>query len=159
VVRDGPARASRRAPFRLEHERRPVPDALDEAARQTAGAGRRRTRVAGKDLELEGRAAAVEGQDDHGADTDERYRFGNFGFDAGQRARGSCDDWSAVVSLRTATVAVFCRRRTRAVAGSSRGGWPAFFDRRDGFALFLAGIHTSQGVVWQIGTWITVPPH
>jgi hypothetical protein len=39
------------------------------------------------------------------------------------------------------------------VVKSSRGGRPAFFDRGDGFALFLAGIHTSRGVAWQIGTW------
>jgi hypothetical protein len=85
--------------------------------------------------------------------------LGNFGFDAGQRARGSCDDWSAIVSLRTATVAVFCRRRTRGVVESSRGGWPALFDRSDGFVLFLAGIHTSRGLAWRMGTWISGSSH
>jgi hypothetical protein len=156
VVWDGLALASRRAPFRLEHERRRVPDALDEASRQAPHTRRPRTGVAGKDLEFERRAAAVEGQDDHGSGGDGRYRLGNFGFDAGQRARGSCDDWSAIVSLRTATVAVFCRRRTRGVVESSRGGWPAFFDRSDGFALFLAGIShlPRRGVA--MSTWISV---
>ena len=58
-----------------------------------------------------------------------RYPFLNFGFDAGQRARGSWADWSIMVSFRTAACAVFCRRRTRGASGLDTGGRPAFFDR------------------------------
>jgi hypothetical protein len=52
VVWDGLALASRRAPFRLEHERRPVPDALDEATRQAPYARQPRTVVVAKTWNL-----------------------------------------------------------------------------------------------------------
>jgi hypothetical protein len=58
-----------------------------------------------------------------------RYRFLNFDFDAGQRARGSWADWSIMLSFRTAACAVFRRRRTRGACGLDTGGRPAFFDR------------------------------
>jgi hypothetical protein len=63
------------------------------------------------------------------ARTAARYRFLNFGFAAGQRARGSWADWSNMVSFRTAACAVFCRRRTRGATRRDSGGRPAFFDR------------------------------
>ena len=66
VVRDGLALPSRGPPFPLEGEGRLVPDALDDTAREAPGIPRGRPGVMGKDLELERRAPAVEGQDDHG---------------------------------------------------------------------------------------------
>ena len=74
MVRDPLALASRWAPFGLEREGRRVPDALDETARQAPYVRRPRTGVTGKDLELERRAAAVEGQDVHGSDGGKRWR-------------------------------------------------------------------------------------
>jgi hypothetical protein len=72
VVRDPLALVSRWTPFCLEGQARRVPDALDEAPRQAPHRHRRRTGVTGEDLELERRAAAVEGQDVHGSDGGKR---------------------------------------------------------------------------------------
>jgi len=64
----------------------------------------------------------------------------NFGFEAGQRARGSCSVWNSVVSFRTAAVAVFRCRRTRGVTVTSARGRPAFFERGGCGDVFLRGI-------------------